>query len=115
MSLHQKLPASPTKDWLLQRITAVLLVPLTIPLLMFLKLCLNAPYAETMAWLKSPWHTLALELWLLLTCYHAVLGLRVVIEDYVADEATQLLLIKAINLIFSFAAVAALYFIFRIY
>lgn len=114
MALKVKSPASPTKHWLIQRITAILLLPLTVPLLIFLKLCLTAPYAETVAWLTSPWHILALELWLLLTCYHAVLGLRVVIEDYVANEVTQLLLIKTINLVFSLVAVAALYFIFRI-
>lgn len=115
MALKSKLMDSPTKHWLLQRITAVALIPLTYTLIMFLHQCLTVPYDQVLAWLKSPWHIIAVELWLLLTSYHVVLGLHVVVEDYVANEAIQLLLIKIVNLVFLFSAVTGLYFIFRIH
>jgi succinate dehydrogenase / fumarate reductase, membrane anchor subunit len=115
MALKSELTNTPTKHWLMQRVTAVILIPLTFQLVVFLNLCMTAPYDQTLVWLKSPWHTLCIELWILLTCYHAALGLQVVIEDYVANKSMQLMLIKAINMIFLFLAVAALFFIFRIF
>jgi succinate dehydrogenase / fumarate reductase, membrane anchor subunit len=114
-ALKSQLHNTPTKHWLMQRITAVILIPLTFQLIVFLNLCMTATFGETVAWLKSPWHTLTIELWLLITFYHAALGLQVVIEDYIANEAAQLMLIKVINLILLFLAVAALFFIFHIF
>ncbi|CAG7857677.1 hypothetical protein MCAMS1_02594 [biofilm metagenome] len=115
LALKSSLTNSPTKHWLMQRDTSVLLIPLTFQLVIFLNLCMTVTYDQTLLWLKTPWHTLCIELWILLTCYHAALGLQVVIEDYVANKSMQLMLIKAINMIFLFFAVAALFFIFRIF
>lgn len=105
---------SATRHWLMQRITALALVPLSFHLVVFLDLCMNAPYQQTVAWLKSPLNTVCIEVWLLAVFYHAALGLQVVIEDYIANQGLQARLIKAINLSFLFLAVAALFFIFRI-
>lgn len=105
---------SATRHWLMQRITALALVPLSFYLIVFLDLCMNAPYQQTVDWLKSPLNTVCIEAWLLAVFYHAALGLQVVIEDYIANQSLQAMLIKAINLSFLFLAVAALFFIFRI-
>ena len=103
-----------TKHWLMQRITAVILIPLTFRLIVFLNLCMNAPYQQTVDWLKSPLNTVCIEAWLIVTCYHAALGLQVVIEDYVANQGLQAMLIRGINLCFLFLTVLALFFIFRL-
>jgi succinate dehydrogenase / fumarate reductase, membrane anchor subunit len=103
-----------TSHWLMQRITAVILIPLSFRLIVFVDLCMNAPYQQTMTWMKSPLNTLSIEIWLLAAFYHAALGLQVVIEDYIANQHFQTLLIKVINLSFLFLAVAAMFFIFRI-
>ena len=105
---------SATSHWLMQRLTAVILIPFTIKLLIFLNLCMTAPYSETITWLKSPINTLCMEIWLLATFYHAALGLQVVIEDYIANPGLQPKLIKAVNLGCLFLAVAALFFMFSI-
>ena len=105
---------SATKHWLMQRVTAVILIPLTFRLIVFLNLCINAPYQQTVDWLKSPLNTVCIEAWLIVTCYHAALGLQVVIEDYVANQGLQALLIKIVNMGFLFLAVMALFFIFRL-
>lgn len=105
---------SPTTHWLMQRVTAVILIPLSFWLLVFLDMCMNAPYQETVAWLKSPLNMVCIEVWLLAVFYHAAIGLQVVIEDYVANQELQAKIIKAINLSFLFLAVAALFFMFRI-
>jgi succinate dehydrogenase / fumarate reductase, membrane anchor subunit len=105
---------SPTKHWLMQRVTAVILIPLSFQLIVFLDHCINSPYQQTVDWLKSPFNTICIEVWLLVVFYHAAIGLQVVIEDYVANQGLQGILIKAINLSFLFLTVMALFFIFRL-
>jgi succinate dehydrogenase / fumarate reductase, membrane anchor subunit len=105
---------SATRHWLMQRVTAIILIPLSFQLIVFLDHCMNAPYQQTVAWLKSPLNMIGIEIWLLAVFYHAAMGLQVVIEDYIAGQELQAKLIKAINLSFLFLAVAALFFIFRI-
>jgi succinate dehydrogenase / fumarate reductase membrane anchor subunit len=104
---------SATSHWLMQRITAVILIPLSLSLIFFLDLCMNAPYQQTVAWLQAPLNRLAIGVWLLAVFYHAAIGLQVVIEDYIAEQGLQNMLIKIINLSFVFLTVASLFFMFR--
>ena len=102
-----------TWHWLMQRVTAIILVPLSLPLLVFLDHCMNAPYQQTVAWLHSPLNRLSIGIWLIVVSCHAAMGLQVVIEDYVAKQGLQGMLIRAINISFLLLAVAALFFMFR--
>jgi succinate dehydrogenase / fumarate reductase, membrane anchor subunit len=102
-----------TLHWLLQRISAVVLIPLSFSFIVFLDLCMNAPYQETIAWLQSPLNRMCIGLWLLTVFYHAAIGIQVVIEDYIAEPGLQAMLIKLINLSFLFLTVASLFFLFR--
>lgn len=77
------------EHWCLQRLTAVILIPLSYWLLVLLDLSINASYQQTLKWLSSPINTLAMILWVIGVCYHSALGLQVVIEDYVSTESTQ--------------------------
>jgi succinate dehydrogenase / fumarate reductase, membrane anchor subunit len=86
--------------WLSQRITALLLAPLSIWLLIFLHKALQAPYQETVAWLSAPLNAFALIAWIVCTVYHAALGLQVVLEDYVSDIPTRHTAIKAAHYAF---------------
>lgn len=69
--------------WLAQRISAVLLLFL-IPWLVY-ALIANAGvgHAEAVAFAARPWNATLLILSLLVLLYHGMLGLQVVIEDYV--------------------------------
>ena len=91
-----------------QRVTAVALVPLSIWLLVLLDKALGAPYADTVAWLKSPVNAMAIIAWTVAVVYHAALGVQVVIEDYVSTIPVRNLAIRATNLIFLALGVAAL-------
>lgn len=97
-----------TIHWILQRITAVLLIPLSYWLIALFKLALTAPYQATVAWLAAPLNTIALGAWLISVFYHAALGLQVVIEDYVATQPLQMWSIRASNVVFCVLALAAL-------
>lgn len=105
---------SGTTHWWMQRVTAVALIPLTYVLLKFLDLSLNAPYEQALEWLSAPFNSTCMIAWLLAVFYHAALGLRVVIEDYVGSESGRILSIWAVNLVFLFLAIAALIAVLRI-
>lgn len=104
---------SGTSHWWMQRVTAVVLIPLTYVLIKFLDLSLNAPYEQTQAWLSAPFNSVCLIVWILAVFYHAALGLRVVIEDYVANEALKITLVWLGNLAFVFLMFSALIAVFR--
>jgi len=104
---------SGTEHWWMQRVTAAALVPLTFWLIGLLDLALNAPYQQTLAWLAAPLHTVAIMTWLILACYHAALGLQVVIEDYVG-EAVKIIAIWVVNLTFFMLALAGVLALLRI-
>ncbi len=99
---------SATGHFWYQRVTAVALIPLSIWLIVLLNKALNAPYAETVDWLSSPFNTLAIIAWTVAVVYHAALGVQVVIEDYVSTIPVRHLAIRATNLIFLALGVAAL-------
>ena len=79
--------------WWVQRVTALLLVPLVIWFVISLLAHLGADRAGVILWLGQP-VTYGLMLVLLGAAFwHAALGLQVVIEDYVHGEAAKLVLI----------------------
>lgn len=97
-----------TVHWVLQRMTAVLLIPLSYWLILLFKLAITAPYQTTIDWLTTPLNAIALGAWLIIVFYHAALGLQVVIEDYVATPNIQTGSIRAVNGVCGLLAIAAL-------
>lgn len=76
--------------WLVQRVSAGMLV-LLLPWLTYSLLQLaGASHAEAQAFVAEPWNATLLLLSLLLLLYHGMLGLQVVIEDYVHHRALEL-------------------------
>jgi succinate dehydrogenase / fumarate reductase, membrane anchor subunit len=102
--------------WWAQRVTSVALLPLGLWLAFNLVALSGAGHAAVSAWLAAPVTTLLLLATLAAAAYHAELGLRVVIEDYVYGEAVKLAAILAtrglIILLFAAGALAALQFAF---
>jgi succinate dehydrogenase / fumarate reductase membrane anchor subunit len=99
---------SATHHWWMQRITAILLVPLSYWLLAFLQFCLHANYFEMSAWLMEPVNKMGLIAWLLVVCYHAVIGLQVVLEDYVSHRGAQVASIWMVRLFFAGLALSSI-------
>ena len=97
--LHQlsaKLMALSVKNqWLLQRLTAILLVPLAIWLGVFFHYSLAASFQEARVWLMRPLNLGCLFVFLGIVVVHSHLGLKVIIEDYIADQPLQEKLIFA--------------------
>jgi len=93
------------QHWWVQRATAVALVPLSVWFLASLLCLLGGSRAELVAWLASPFSAGLMILFLLATFWHALLGVQVVIEDYVHHEGRKLATLLAVKgLIFLLAA-----------
>lgn len=100
--------------WWMQRVSAVALLPLSLLVIVFLNLCLTAPYQQTVAWLAAPVNTVGLMAWIIAAFYHAALGLQVVIEDYVADDGVKIVGVWAVKLVLAGFGLAALLAVLRI-
>jgi succinate dehydrogenase / fumarate reductase, membrane anchor subunit len=75
--------------WWSQRLSALLLVPLS---LWFVISLIGLPlndYAAVTIWIASGWNPVWLALLLLALCWHSRLGVQVVIEDYVHTPALK--------------------------
>jgi succinate dehydrogenase / fumarate reductase membrane anchor subunit len=81
-----------------QRLTAVVLIPLTIWFVWAVARYTGAPYVEVIDFLHNPFNAAAMLLFVLAGLYHMVLGVQVVIEDYIHREGTKLLLLIFTNL-----------------
>jgi succinate dehydrogenase / fumarate reductase, membrane anchor subunit len=97
--------------WWMQRLSAIVLVPLSIWFVAALIAHTGAGYHAVSAWLASPVVFGVMVLLVGATFYHAALGLQVIIEDYVHREATKiaaLLLIKFSCVLLALAAIVSL-------
>ena len=94
--------------WWAQRVTAVALIPLTLWLVVSLLVMARADYDSLRAWIARPSTTILLIALLFSLFYHVILGLQVVIEDYVHQEGAKiasLLLLKFLLILLGGAAI----------
>ncbi len=86
------------QHWYLQRLTAVFLIFLVGWLVYALVRLAGADFEAARAFMSQPFNAAVMSLLIVAVLYHAMLGLQVVIEDYVhrpALEITLLLLTRA--------------------
>ena len=80
-----------------QRLTALLLIPLVL-WIGFSLAALPVDHATLVGWIQQPWVSVALVLLVIVTFYHAQLGLQVVIEDYVSSHSRRTMVLLLTNL-----------------
>ena len=76
--------------WWMQRLTAIALVPLTLWFIISIASLNSASYAETVNWLSIPIVSILMILLVSSTLYHALLGVQVVVEDYIHQEGFKI-------------------------
>jgi len=86
------------EHWWAQRITALALVPLTVWFVVEVIALAGADRTQFVDWVRHPVPAVLLVLLLIATFYHGALGLQVVIEDYVENEALRLGLLIVMRL-----------------
>jgi succinate dehydrogenase membrane anchor subunit len=93
---------SGTEHFWRQRLTAVANIPLTIAFVLIVMTLLGRNHAAVIQILGSPLITIIMLLFVASVTYHMRLGMQVVIEDYVHDEVSKLILLMA-NTFFTIA------------
>jgi succinate dehydrogenase / fumarate reductase membrane anchor subunit len=99
------------EHWWLQRLTAIALVPLSLYIMgsFFNAVVFGSGYQSALGWLHSPLAATAMILILIAGFWHAILGVQVVIEDYVHCEVMKLTSIILVKLAgFALAALGIL-------
>ena len=91
--------------WLLQRYTAIGNMFAGLVLLLGLLAKGDYSFGSIHDWLQSPLPALMAGLFVISTFWHARLGLQVLAEDYVKDNANKFAVIAALNLL-TFAGAA---------
>lgn len=100
--------------WWTQRVTAAALALLGVWFVVTVLCLLHADYATAHATVAKPWNALLLIAFVLTMFWHAVLGLQVVIEDYVHTRWKEVVLLVAIKFLAVLGALASVLAVLRI-
>ncbi len=103
-----------TEHWYMQRITAIANIPLSLWIVWSFLSLIGASYDEFTIWLAYPLNAILMIIFVLNVFYHAYLGIQVVIEDYISNEAFKTVKLIGVKLFFFAASVAAIFSILKI-
>ena len=104
-----------THHWWQQRLSAIALVPLSLWFIYSIISMVGADYMTVVYWMRQPYVSVLLVFFILSLFYHAVLGLQVVIEDYIHSEWQKiscLVLVKFLAVIGALASVLSILNVF---
>lgn len=97
-----------------QRISALAMITLVIWICLSIAFLPEANYSTVVAWLQSPLNGIITLLFVILSFYHAQLGLQVIIEDYVSSHSNRLIGILFIKFLSYFLMAAGVYAVIKI-
>lgn len=100
--------------WWIQRVTAVALVLLGVWFVVTVLCLLNADYATARDTVAKPWNALLLIAFVITMFWHAVLGLQVVVEDYVHARWKEVVVLVAIRFLAVLGVLAGVLAVLRI-
>jgi succinate dehydrogenase / fumarate reductase membrane anchor subunit len=94
--------------WWAQRLTALALVPLTLWFICAVVRLIGATRDDVVSWMAGPLPIVLLIALVIATFHHLQLGLQVVIEDYVTNDALRfgsILLVKGLAALLALACI----------
>jgi succinate dehydrogenase / fumarate reductase membrane anchor subunit len=105
---------SGTGDFWRQRLTAVGMVLLIVPVIVVVMMLRGSNQAGAAQILGSPAVAIILLLFIIASCWHMKIGMQVVIEDYIHSEKLKLASIMANNFFCFVVALASIYAILKL-
>lgn len=102
------------EHWWLQRLTAVALVPLSLWFVFAVATHQLVSHQAIVAWLHNPFVAVALVLYFGALFYHSMLGIQVVVEDYVGGRFTKTAGLVLVNFAHVLIGVAAVFAVLKI-
>ncbi len=100
--------------WWRQRVSAIALFPLGLWFAFCLAHLPEASYADVVRWTSAPWNAVLLISFILLSFFHAMLGLQIIIEDYVHNGWLKLAGMLAVRLVTAFLSLASAFAVLHI-
>lgn len=101
--------------WWAQRLTALALIPLSLWFIYTLVAITGAEYAIVTALLSQPLNAVLMLLFIFSLYYHAVLGVQVVIEDYIDSEWQKIACLILVKFLAWLAGLSATISVLKIY
>ena len=105
---------SGTSHWWMQRVTALALVPLVVWFLVSIIALIDADHATMVAWIANPFVGVLLSVFMVMLFYHLMLGVQVVIEDYVHNELLKMSSLILLKFSIALVGLSGLFFILKI-
>ena len=105
---------SGTGDFWRQRLTAVAMLLLILPVIVIVLMLLGSNQAGAKVTLGSPLVAIIMLLFIVASVWHMKIGMQVVIEDYVHSEMVKLAAIMANNFFSVAVALASIYAILKL-
>ncbi len=105
-----------TEHFWQQRVTAILLAPLCIWLVISLLSLDLQNYRAVVDWLRQPINSMLMLILVLTACHHGQLGVQVVIEDYLHNDWQKiacLIMIKFLAMVAGLASILAILRVFQ--
>ncbi|MBN8967512.1 MAG: succinate dehydrogenase, hydrophobic membrane anchor protein [Rhizobiales bacterium] len=103
-----------TSDFFRQRLTAIALVVLFVPVIVVIMMLLGRSQAGAAQILGSPAVAILMILFIIASVWHMKIGMQVVIEDYISGEKTKLAAIIANNFLAFAIGLASIYAIVKL-
>ena len=100
--------------WWMQRLTAVLMVPLGIWFVYSLVSMDNRSADSMIMWLQNPVPAMLMALWTITVVYHGALGLQVIIEDYIQGKKLALTLLILLKFAMVFMLLVTFFSLFKL-
>jgi succinate dehydrogenase / fumarate reductase membrane anchor subunit len=88
-----------TSDFLMQRLTALALIPLVIWFCFSITLLPQVSHEVLLNWLKAPFNTIMMLLIIVISFKHAQMGMQVIFEDYISNLKHRNMAIFAVKLL----------------
>ena len=82
-----------TSHWWMQRFTSIMLIPLSIWFIILVIKIFSMKGEELFLLLRSPFNIILMMVFISTSIYHGLLGIKVIIEDYVHCEGWKFFLI----------------------
>ena len=111
----QKKRNSVLNHWILQKVSALVLIPTGIWFLFIIKDFLYYDFTNKILWFKNFYNSLLLSIFILVSIFHLRLGLTVVIEDYIHSLKRKKTLLSFLEILYLFLAVFTVIMILILY